>query len=336
LYLNRYEKFILSRSTRSISDNTYTEKHHVLPSSIFPEFDRDKSNLIILTAREHFVAHLLLAKAVGGQMWHAAFHMCNTRPDLKTTSRIYDVLRTEYSIQCSINQTGSKNNSFGSMWITNGKLNTKINKDDTIPDGWRKGRVCTQNMIYITNGEETRRIKDTDTIPDRWRRGRTNCKIRAKQERIKNQPIKKARIKKEKVQKIADPIAVRNARANRTKIRRKLNNQTNKYDFVDDQKDAILILYPDYTLVMGPFFRKDDNRYVVTLRNSITNKQKIISYPKILMELKLNRRLKEDEVTRFIDGNISNVAIDNIELLTRSELGKISRSAINNKKPTNC
>lgn len=39
-------------------------------------------------------------------------------------------------------QKGSTNSQFGTMWITDGKSNTKITKDSTIPEGWRKGRVC--------------------------------------------------------------------------------------------------------------------------------------------------------------------------------------------------
>lgn len=34
-----------------------------------------------------------------------------------------------------------KNSQFGTIWITNGSENRKINKIDEIPDGWRKGRV---------------------------------------------------------------------------------------------------------------------------------------------------------------------------------------------------
>lgn len=35
---------------------------------------------------------------------------------------------------------GSKNSQFGTMWITNGSENKKIKKDDSIPEGWMKGR----------------------------------------------------------------------------------------------------------------------------------------------------------------------------------------------------
>lgn len=35
---------------------------------------------------------------------------------------------------------GSKNSQFGTMWITNGISNSKVNKNDPIPEGWHKGR----------------------------------------------------------------------------------------------------------------------------------------------------------------------------------------------------
>ena len=37
-------------------------------------------------------------------------------------------------------QRGSNNSQFGSIWITNGKENRKIKKDENIPIGWNKGR----------------------------------------------------------------------------------------------------------------------------------------------------------------------------------------------------
>lgn len=38
---------------------------------------------------------------------------------------------------------GSKNPMFGKMWITNGTDSHRINKNDSIPEGYRKGRVIT-------------------------------------------------------------------------------------------------------------------------------------------------------------------------------------------------
>jgi hypothetical protein len=37
-------------------------------------------------------------------------------------------------------QSGEKNSQFGTMWITDGVTNKKIKKNDTIPEGWCKGR----------------------------------------------------------------------------------------------------------------------------------------------------------------------------------------------------
>lgn len=41
----------------------------------------------------------------------------------------------------SKHQAGNGNSQFGKMWITNGQENLKIHKTDSIPEGYRKGRV---------------------------------------------------------------------------------------------------------------------------------------------------------------------------------------------------
>jgi hypothetical protein len=40
----------------------------------------------------------------------------------------------------SKHQSGKGNSQFGTMWITNDKENKKINKHDSIPKGWKRGR----------------------------------------------------------------------------------------------------------------------------------------------------------------------------------------------------
>jgi len=41
----------------------------------------------------------------------------------------------------SIKQKGERNSQFGTIWITNGKLNKKIKKEEPIPSDWKKGRI---------------------------------------------------------------------------------------------------------------------------------------------------------------------------------------------------
>lgn len=57
-YKNLYKKFINSR--RNLIRNGYIERHHIKPRGIGGK--DDSSNLINLTPREHFFAHLLLYK----------------------------------------------------------------------------------------------------------------------------------------------------------------------------------------------------------------------------------------------------------------------------------
>lgn len=61
-YTNWYYSIVLNAQQRTIKDNVYYEKHHVLPKCIFPEYKAEKWNLVLLTAREHFICHLLLTK----------------------------------------------------------------------------------------------------------------------------------------------------------------------------------------------------------------------------------------------------------------------------------
>lgn len=41
-------------------------------------------------------------------------------------------------------QKGSGNSQYGTMWITNGEDNKKIKKDESIPEGWYKGRTINK------------------------------------------------------------------------------------------------------------------------------------------------------------------------------------------------
>lgn len=47
---------------RKKGNGNYYEKHHILPKSLFPLWVNRKSNLVLLTAREHFFCHQLLVK----------------------------------------------------------------------------------------------------------------------------------------------------------------------------------------------------------------------------------------------------------------------------------
>ncbi len=75
-YQKIYKDLILKakKENRKKNDRVYYEKHHIIPECLFKQRTRkgisgfvegnpeDKNNLILLTAREHFIAHVLLFK----------------------------------------------------------------------------------------------------------------------------------------------------------------------------------------------------------------------------------------------------------------------------------
>lgn len=63
-YTNWYISLIANAQNRQILFGTYTEKHHIIPRSMGG--DDVAENLVKLTAKEHFVAHLLLVKMTDG------------------------------------------------------------------------------------------------------------------------------------------------------------------------------------------------------------------------------------------------------------------------------
>lgn len=61
-YLQKYNTLIQFRKEHPISELEYSEIHHIKPKCLFPELVNDSSNLIALTASEHFKAHYYLWK----------------------------------------------------------------------------------------------------------------------------------------------------------------------------------------------------------------------------------------------------------------------------------
>ena len=63
-YTNWYNNIIIASKYRILPNNLYVEKHHIIPKSMGG--DNSKENIAILTAREHFICHLLLTKMTLG------------------------------------------------------------------------------------------------------------------------------------------------------------------------------------------------------------------------------------------------------------------------------
>ena len=111
-YMLQYYKLIRKAIDRGWSKKTaivYVEKHHIVPKRLGGSNELD--NLACLTAREHFVAHKLLFKAMPGNFSIAnAYHsFCMTPPNssrkLMFTSHDFKSLR-----EAAINKSKGDNN----------------------------------------------------------------------------------------------------------------------------------------------------------------------------------------------------------------------------------
>ena len=67
-----------------------------------------------------------------------------------TIYQITNLINNKIYLANSKHQTGSKNSQYGTMWITDGNINKKINKLDNIPEGWYKGRsISTKHSSLV-------------------------------------------------------------------------------------------------------------------------------------------------------------------------------------------
>lgn len=102
-YSNIYENLIRKRRISPLDKSRYqyTEVHHVNPVCLGG--DNESSNLIRLTAREHFIAHRLLSKIHPNseELLSAVWIMCHTREGVKIGSKAFEILREAYSKRTS-------------------------------------------------------------------------------------------------------------------------------------------------------------------------------------------------------------------------------------------
>jgi len=103
-YIKIYTNLIKRATDRSVPKEVYTELHHIVPKCMGGT--DDQHNLVRLTGREHFVAHLLLVKIYphDSKLVYAAMrmaHQCNS-------GRYYEWLRKRHSENVSDMMLGNK------------------------------------------------------------------------------------------------------------------------------------------------------------------------------------------------------------------------------------
>lgn len=143
-YKKIYDSLIIKRLTHKLLNTDEGEIHHIQPKSIRPDLKFDKTNLVKLTYREHFIAHKLLFKMYlnteyESQMANAFWRMCYCQKD-----QIYNINKTSRSFAYEKQQAmlAISKSLKGRIRINNGRNQKMITKDqlfDYMSDGWQIG-----------------------------------------------------------------------------------------------------------------------------------------------------------------------------------------------------
>ena len=120
-YQHQYN--LLIKSAQLNLTTGYADNHHIIPQSMGGS--NDPTNLVLLSAKQHFVAHHLLYKIHRNrEMTNAFFLMCNVKRGgarFKITSKQYEVLREEKR-QCQKDiMTGQPSRAKGKKWSDESK-----------------------------------------------------------------------------------------------------------------------------------------------------------------------------------------------------------------------
>lgn len=154
-YTLLYFKIINNSKNRIL--NCYTENHHILPKAFGG--DDSKSNIAVLTAREHFLCHYILCKMLKPKSKEfysmvKALNIMRNEPishsqNRYINSRLYETFRKDFSKAMSISQRGKGNSQYETCWVHNfdnelKEIPVKIKLselDSYLKNGYFKGRT---------------------------------------------------------------------------------------------------------------------------------------------------------------------------------------------------
>lgn len=163
----------------------------------------DISNLVRLTAREHFVCHLLLVRIYKDTKYYyglvKAFFMMLVSNNLQNryiTSKQYEKLKIAFGEAMRNSQNGEGNSQYGTQWVTNistGK-SFKIKKSDEVPTDCILGRnkkfvscvYCDNLFVKVKEekccSDECRHLQISKTSKERAiiedRKYKNGCRVR--------------------------------------------------------------------------------------------------------------------------------------------------------------
>lgn len=184
-YEKWYNQIIDFRKTFPYTGD-YVERHHIIPMCIGGIDEPD--NIVCLSAKEHFICHLLLSKIHNDYRLKFALLMMsriNHQQEryVSINSNTYEYIRKQHSIACTIR---NKNRSYSSGHIIAHNKVTGIGKRfhhiDDVPVGWVRGSTShgkTRNKGKVYWHNQSGKIISLlagETPPDGYIKGRPDNK----------------------------------------------------------------------------------------------------------------------------------------------------------------
>jgi hypothetical protein len=112
---NKYTKWYLNLVLENNNSGAYVERHHILPKCLFPEYKNSSWNIVKLSARQHFIAHILLYKMFKkntegyGKMLTASLRMKTHNTNNRyVNSRLYEQVKVKFGKYISENRCWSE------------------------------------------------------------------------------------------------------------------------------------------------------------------------------------------------------------------------------------
>lgn len=179
-----------------MSEDVYVEKHHIIPRSL--NGNNKKENLVKLTAREHFICHLLLTKMVRGNAQRKMIYAftCMTRSNNNQlryiNSRLYNAVRKRRTVseetkkKISEKHIGMKQSASTiekRVSHLRGKQSPVKGKQTQTFESKSKIAEAQRNLLSkLTPEERMQRMKNSCSSPESWtqeRKDKIGAAVRA-------------------------------------------------------------------------------------------------------------------------------------------------------------
>lgn len=175
-YTKWYYSIIKNRTLNPLSKTDYGEKHHIIPKSLGG--DNSKTNIVRLTAKEHFICHLLLVKMTEGKnkakMAYAIRCLSkainNQQQRHKISSRSYNLVIILTREILSEKSKGKNNKFYGKKHTIETRKKMSILRKERIKAGTKEGHRTLHNNETKNRIREKNRLQFLDPKQREMRR----------------------------------------------------------------------------------------------------------------------------------------------------------------------